>query len=113
MAEPATKKELAALEKKVDQLSKAFEAEKKVVHTDLGEKALASSTDENFKRVKDAFGQFRKWTEDTFAERKRWFDDEKGVVHGELDALTKRIETEEKWTKDTFEERKRWFDDEK
>jgi hypothetical protein len=103
MADPhATTKELAVLQKQVDQLSKAFDAEKKVVHTELDQKSVAARVDENFNRVKD-----------TFAERKQWFDDEKKVVHEELDGLTKRIEKEEKLTEDTFAERKQWFDDEK
>ena len=48
--QPVTKKDIAALQKQIDELSK-----------------------------------FKKWAEDTFAERKKWFDDEKKVVHQQLD----------------------------
>ena len=84
--QPATKKELASLEKKIEELRKSFEAEKKEVHTELDQKSDASRVDENFKRVKD-----------TFEERKKWFDDEKKVVHTELDEHTDSLKELKKW----------------
>jgi hypothetical protein len=90
MGDEVTKKEYLNLAKLVDRMVKEFDEEKKVVHAKLD--ALTKSCSDT--QLQKSLSELKKWAENTFAERKQWFDDEK------------------KFVRDTFAY-KQWFDDEK
>ena len=106
--QPATKKELAALQKQVDELRKWFQDEKKAVHAELDgltpkkwfddEKKVVHDELDNLSKYADELGKYTedlsKSTDGTFAERKQWFDDEKKWTHGELENLRKWVQDE-------------------
>jgi hypothetical protein len=69
---PATKKDIAELQKQVDKLEKWFQDEKKVVHDQI---------DQGDKRVTAEINTIQKWVTDELNKLGTWVEDELKKLH--------------------------------
>ena len=95
--QPVTKKEFVNLEKKVDQLSKSFGTEKQGVHDIVD--GLLESVDDLQKSMDQRVSI-------------KWFDDEKKVVHEQLDKVEKWFVDEKKAVHTEIDTLRKWVEDE-